>query len=72
MKLLAELTQDFDDGIKYLIIETDEKNTGGCYLFFHQSLDEPCEADLWFSDIESAKRQAKFNYEIDFDGWHDF
>jgi len=69
MKLLAEITQNFDDYIKYLIIETDEKNTGGCYLFFHQSLDEACEADLWFPNIEGAKRQANFNYGIDFEKW---
>ncbi len=35
----------------------------------HQSLEEPCEADLWFADLEGAKRQAKFNYGVEFDEW---
>lgn len=72
MKLLAEVTQSFDDSIKFLIIESDYENTSGCYLFFHQKLDEPCEADLWFPNIDGAKKQAKFNYGIDFDEWTEF
>lgn len=59
-------------GVILSIIESDEKNTGGCYLFFHMSLDEPCEADLWFSNIEAAKKQANINYGIDFEMWMDY
>lgn len=72
MKLFAKIPEYSDDGIKFLIIESAQNNTGGYYLFFHRSLEEPCEADLWFPDIDSAKNQAKFNYEINFDEWKDF
>ncbi|MBK7110408.1 MAG: hypothetical protein WAU21_08515 [Chitinophagales bacterium] len=58
-----------DDEKQYLVIELDESDTKGVFLFLHKSLDEPCEADLWFADIEGAKRQAKFNYGIEIDDW---
>lgn len=70
MKLVAEIPKgNTEDNIKYLVIESDENDTKGYFLFFHKSLDTPCEADLWFVDIEGAKRQAKFNYGVEFDDW---
>ncbi|MBL7914758.1 MAG: hypothetical protein JNL49_06895 [Bacteroidia bacterium] len=70
MKLIAEIHKgNIEDDIKYLVIESDENDTKGYYLFFHKSLDAPCEADLWFVDIEGAKRQAKLNYGINQDDW---
>jgi len=70
MKLIAEIPKDnIEDDIKYLVIESDENDTKGYFLFFHKSLDTPCEADLWFVDIEGAKRQATFNYGINPDDW---
>lgn len=70
MKLTAKIQDKMiDDEIQYLVIESDEYGTKGFFLFMHKSLDEPCEADLWFADIEGAKRQAKVNYGIEFDEW---
>ena len=70
MKLIAEIPKEYiEDDVKYLVIESDENDTKGFFLFFHKSLDKPCEADLWFVDIEGAKRQAKFNYGIKPDDW---
>lgn len=71
MKLKAKIPEEMvDDNIRYLIIESDENDTNGFFLFMHQSLDEPCEGDLWFADIEEAKQQAKINYGVNFDEWN--
>jgi hypothetical protein len=70
MKLIAKIRDEMiDDDIQYLVIESDENDTKGFFLFMHKALDEPCEADLWFADIEGAKQQAKFNYNVEFDEW---
>ena len=70
MKLLAKIPLDkIEDDIKYLIIEFDEYNTKGYFLFFHKSLKIPCEWDLWFKDINDAKRQATFNYDLTPEDW---
>jgi hypothetical protein len=70
MKLIAEIQKEkVENNIKYLIIESDENHTKGYFLFFHKSLDTPCEFDLWFKDIDSAKRQETFNYGINPDDW---
>ena len=73
MKLTAKIPKEMiDDEIQYLVIESDENDTKGFFLFMHKSLDEPCEADLWFADIDGAKRQATFNYGVEFDEWQAF
>lgn len=70
MKLIAKIPSDYiKDEIRYLVIQSDEEDTRGFFLFFHCSLDSPCEADLWFPDVESAKKQASFNYGIETDNW---
>lgn len=70
MKLIAKIPKNgIEDDIKYLVIESDENDTKGYFLFFHKSLDIPCEADLWFPDIEGAKRQATFNYGVNSNDW---
>jgi len=58
-----------DDDIKCLVIESDEKDTNGWFLFFHKLLDTPCETDLWFKTIKEAKAQGAFNYAISEDEW---
>lgn len=71
MKLFAKISKQFqtDDEIKTLVIESDEKDSGGFFLFLHQSLDQPCEADLWFTDLEGAKIQALDSYGVPTDAW---
>ena len=71
-KLMAKVPNSEDDGlIKYLIIKSNENKDDGVFLFFHQSLDTPSEGDLWFIDIDGAKKQATFNYGIGPDDWFD-
>ena len=70
MKLTAKIPKEMVDGdIQYLVIESDENDTKGFFLFMHESLSKPCEADLWFASIDEAKRQAMFNYGVEFDKW---
>ena len=71
MKLVARIPEDkIEDDVRYLIIESDENDSKGFFLFCHKSLDLPCDADLWFADIEGAKRQATFNYDVQSEDWH--
>jgi len=73
MKLFAKISEEMiDNEIRYLVIESDENDTEGFFLFLHHSLELPCEADLWFANIEEAKRQAKYNFAIEFDDWKSF
>jgi hypothetical protein len=71
MKLAAKIHRNNKggDGIEYLVIESDELDTKGFFLFFHCSLNSPSEADLWFPDIEGAKSQAALNYGINDEDW---
>lgn len=70
MKLVAKIPlEKKEDEINYLIIQSDEEDTKGFFLFYHRSLNSPSEADLWFPDLESAKKQATFNYGIKADNW---
>jgi hypothetical protein len=70
MKISAQLPQDSNiSEIKHLVIESDESDTLGFYLFMHQSLEEPCEADLWFANVEDAKKQAELSFGVGFDDW---
>jgi hypothetical protein len=69
MKLVAIIpTFDLINNIRYLIIEKD-KQTNGFFLFFHEDLEKPCEWDMWFLTLDEAKKQAKYNYEIDYNEW---
>ncbi len=71
MTLIASISDDLvgDDRIKYLVIESDEEKSGGFFLFLHQSLDFPCEADMWFTTLEKAKRQVAYDYGIKNEDW---
>lgn len=72
MKLIGKISeQRIDDEIQYLVIISDKDDTNGFFLFMHKSLDEPSEADLWFANIEEAKRQAKLNYGVELDAWQE-
>lgn len=70
MKLVAKIPRySIEDDIEYLVIESDEEDTKGYFLFLHRTLDSPAEADMWFPSVESAKKQATFNYGIKPDDW---
>lgn len=70
MKLQAMIPKDrIEDDIRYLLIESDEFDSKGYFLFFHKSPTEPSESDLWFADIDDAKRQALLNFGVAFEDW---
>ena len=58
-----------DDQIRFLVIESDENDSKGYFLFLHQELNKPCEADYWFISIEAAKSQAFLDYGVEIDSW---
>ncbi len=69
MKLFTEVTNSTEDDAKYLVIEYDERDTKGFFLFVHHMLEEPSIADFWFPSLSNAKLQAQVNYGIGFDAW---
>jgi hypothetical protein len=69
MKLIAIIrTLDLINNIRYLIIEKDIQSNG-FFLFFHKDLESSCEWDMWFLTLDEAKKQAKYNYGIDYNEW---
>ncbi len=72
MKLTATVApENFgDDQIRFLIIESDEGDTKGYYLFLHRDLNSACEADFWFLDLAAAKQHAEDQYGILVDDWN--
>lgn len=70
MRLVAQLKGPPDpEGIRWLVIETDEEDTGGVFLFYHQSLDEPSEFDSWYENVEGAKREASDRWGVGEEDW---
>lgn len=60
MSFFAKIPQEFiENNIKWLVIEKDKEETSEFFLFFHQSMEEPCDSDLWFEKIEYAYEAAR-------------
>ncbi len=45
-------------GVEWLILEYDAKS-GGWFLYFHRTLEEPSEADNWYLSADEALNQAE-------------
>ena len=70
MKFIAQILEDHQtDEIKWLIIESDENETNGFFLYYHKSLDLPSEYDNWFENIEYAYKMAEQDYRIKKEDW---
>jgi hypothetical protein len=50
----------------YVVISEDKD---GSFYLFHYNSQNDCIADSWFQSLEQAKRQAKFEFDLDDGDW---
>jgi hypothetical protein len=67
MKLKASLAVTGEDNIKWLIIESDETDTKGYFLYYH--VDQDNAFDTWHPSIDEAFEAAHQQYGILKDDW---
>ena len=59
MQKMAKVKPAFQEqGIEWLVLQEDSENTGGVFLYLHTSLENPCDYDLWYENLEQAINQA--------------
>ncbi|HMH20150.1 MAG TPA: hypothetical protein VK563_00170 [Puia sp.] len=68
MKLKA-LIQNQNDGVKWLIIESDENDTKGYFLYYH--VDDNNAYDTWHKSIDDAYDAASQQYGIRKENWQE-
>jgi hypothetical protein len=57
------------DGIRWLVLEYDEKDSKGWFLFGHRSLDEASEFDHWYQTRNEAEQQAALQWGVNQNAW---
>lgn len=70
MRLVAHVPEERrENQIEWLVLEDDPADTLGFYLFYHHSLDEPCEFDSWYQTKELALSEAERQFGVTRDCW---
>lgn len=67
MRLKAFVPQRIDEEVKWLIVESDEGDTKGCFMYYFIS--ENNAYDTWHKTIEDAFEAAYLQYGIRKDNW---
>jgi hypothetical protein len=69
-KLIAHVPESFrEGGIEWLVLEADEEDTGGVFLYCHQSMSEASDYDSWHEDVESAQAEAEEQWGVGKYNW---
>jgi hypothetical protein len=72
-KLYAEIPESFrQDGIRWAVLEHDPDDTGGCFIYLHESLDDEAVYDEWYEDRSLAQLSAMENWGIKPENWKAF
>lgn len=61
-------SKPLEDGVNWLVLEPDP-DSHGWFLYFHQSLGEPCVYDNWYLKREQALAQAEGDWGIGSEDW---
>jgi len=70
MRFVAQIPEKLQEqNIKWLILEEDEEDTGGVYLYCHKSLSEESEYDGWYEDMRKAQKQAQMQWGVGTNDW---
>jgi len=69
MKLKATVPEIGEDKVKWLIIESDEDDTKGFFIYY--CIDNNTAYDTWHSDIDDAFEAAKMQYDINNKMWEE-
>jgi hypothetical protein len=67
MKLQAQIAIDREDKIRWLVIESDENDTKGYFLYYH--VNDNFAYDSWFKTIDEAFQAAQTQYGILKEDW---
>ncbi len=66
----AEIPEEFRaDGIRWLVLDEDEQDTGGVFLYCHRSLQEESEYDGWHEDLAKAQLEAAREWGVLEEAW---
>lgn len=73
MKKYAKIPDNYiQDEIRWVVIEKDEVDSSGYFLYQHKVLTEPCIFDDWFMHLDHALQAAKEDFGINEKDWRDF
>jgi hypothetical protein len=67
MKLQAQISIESANNIRWLVIESDEHDTCGYFLYHH--IDRDLAYDTWFKTIDEAFLAAQTQYGISKEDW---
>lgn len=67
MKLKSTVPKIGDDNVKWLIIESDENDTKGFFLYYY--MDDKTAYDTWHKTIDDAFEAAYMQYGITKENW---
>ena len=67
MKLRAQITIDREDKIRWLVIESDENDTKGYFMYYH--IDDANAFDTWHNSLGEAFKAAQLQYGILKEDW---
>ena len=70
MRFIAHIPEPFrEDSIEWLVLEIDKHGTNGIFIFSHKSLDEECEYDDWYEDIDKTFTEARRRWGVRKSDW---
>jgi hypothetical protein len=67
MKLQAQITIDNKNKIRWLVIESDENDTKGYFIYYH--VDDNSAYDTWHKSLDEAFEAAQTQYGILKEDW---
>jgi hypothetical protein len=67
MKLRAQITIDNKNKIRWLVIESDENDTKGYFIYYH--VDDNSAYDTWHKSLDEAFEAAQTQYGILKEDW---
>ncbi|WP_018630616.1 hypothetical protein [Niabella aurantiaca] len=69
MKLKSVVPAIGEDGVKWLIIESDENDTSGFFLYYY--MDDHAAYDTWHKTLEDAYEAAYMQYGVVRENWEE-
>jgi hypothetical protein len=73
VKQYAKIPESFrQDHIQWAILEHDPDDTGGYFVYLHESLDMPPIFDEWYENKDLAESSVLLNWGIEAESWKSF
>jgi len=69
-KLYSEVPEFYRrDGVRWIVLDYDSDDTGGYFLYLHESLDEEAIYDEWYENRLQAELSAEDSWGIASEKW---